>query len=238
VLAQASASVETGVGLDLIVLAGSSKVSAALTGQWTGGKNDRELWSSAQDYSKKSQFQEALSEARTSAHDLRHTDLHDTGKRYVESLSASSEKAHHLREEASASLQRSQSFSKMASFTKQNAGSINENLNQEYVNWLQNQALPNSGGPMGITEAETVLSSRPDLNHAYQQRFLEDKMTALSSSFDGHGLPRSERQGVQMFENAHPSASSVGLETSKENLSAVAWTACGSIFWVQNRTPN
>ena len=70
----------------------------------------------------------------------------------------------------------------MAAQTKQNARAINANMNQDYVNWLQHQPLPNSPGAMGIHEAETILAARSDLNHQYQQRFIEEKTRAQGAT--------------------------------------------------------
>lgn len=200
IIANASATVETGVGFKVFGTGVSARATGTVTGQATGSSSDRDLFSAAQDYSQQSNFQKALNQASQAVHDLRHSEMNDEGKRYVSSLNASSEKTHQLREEASVSFQKSEAFSKMASWTQQNAGSINANLNQQYVNWLQSQALPNSKGPMGITEAETILSSRPDLDHAYQQRFLEQKMQQMETQFGIYGLSTSPKDIEQTFQ--------------------------------------
>ncbi|MBT5654813.1 MAG: hypothetical protein HOI80_04890, partial [Alphaproteobacteria bacterium] len=184
-LGRVSASVSAGVGFEVFGTGASATTSSELTGQVWGSKIDREMFSAAQDYSKQQNFQEALNQGQQAAHDMRYSELSDKGQKYVSSLNASYDKSEQYREEASASFQKSEAFSKMAAFTKQNAGSINANLSQEYVNWLQEQPLPNSEGHMGIHEAETILSSRPNLDHQYQQRFLESKM---QSYFDSQGL--------------------------------------------------
>jgi conjugal transfer mating pair stabilization protein TraG len=211
VLASASAIVETGTGFSIFGTGITAKAIGTVAGQVTGSHSDRNLFSAAQDYSKQNNFQEAMNQASQATHDLRHSETSDEGKRYVSSINASSEKSHQYRDEASVSLQKSEAFSKMASWTQQNAGSINANLNQEYVNWLQTQPLPNSKGSMGITEAETILSSRPDLDHAYQQRFLEQKMQRMEMQFGAYGLPNSPQDVGQAFQQAK-----IETETSRE----------------------
>ena len=173
-LAKASASANLSLGYKNL----GATLGGELSGQASRSTTERETLSAAEDFAKQKQFQEALTSSEHAARDLRESDLTDEGKRYVKSLNESSERSGSLRQEASQSLQRSQSLLNMASFTQQNAASINASLNQEYVNWLQTQSLPQTQGPMGITEAETILSSRPDLDHAYQRRFLEEKMGA------------------------------------------------------------
>lgn len=191
-LANASATVETGVGFSLFGLVGASaKASASVSGTTSSGSSDRSLVSAAQDYSKQSQFQNALSQATQAAHDLRDSEVSDTGRRYVQSLNAASEKSRALREESSANFQKSESFSKMASWTQANAGSINANKNQDYVNWLTQQAGPHAKTPMGIAGAQHILSHRPDLDRAYQQRFLSEMMGDMRRP-EALKLPRSE----------------------------------------------
>ena len=173
--------------------------NTSITGQLQGTRGNRKLFAAAQDDTKQESFQEAFSNASQAAHDIRTSELSDEGKRYVSSLNASEEKSNQYRREASTSLQKSQSLSQMASFTKQNSGSIHANLKQEYVEWLQTQELPNTQGPMGIKEAEVILSSRPELDHAYQNRFLNEKMA--SSGDLSKGLPTGEEDLNQAFED-------------------------------------
>lgn len=188
ILARASASASLGVGFSLFGKGASAQIGAELAGLASKTTTNRDLYSAAQDYTQQSNFQEALNQASNAAHDMRYSELDDEGKRAVSSMNDSYEKSHQYRDEASASLQQSESFSQLASWTQQNAGSINANLNQEYVNWLQDQSLPNSSGPMGIREAETILSSRPELDSHYQQRFMEEKMQSATSFMGTHGL--------------------------------------------------
>jgi conjugal transfer mating pair stabilization protein TraG len=198
ILAAASAAVSASAGFNFLGNSLQGSWNTTLTGQLQGTRGNRKLFAAAQDYTKQESFQEAFSKASQAAHDIRTSELSDEGKRYVSSLNASSEKSNQYRREASANLQKSQSLSQMASFTKQNSGSINANLNQEYVEWLQTQELPHSKGPMGITEAEVVLSSRPELDHAYQQLFLSEKMAVAEDP--RQGFPSSPEALRQTFE--------------------------------------
>jgi conjugal transfer mating pair stabilization protein TraG len=213
-ISSASVSSSAGTGFNLLVASASTNGSISTTGQYNSTKATRDLFSAAQDYTKQKSFQTALSEAKQASHDLRQSELSDTGKRLVSSFNASSEKAESLRKEASQHLQKSESYSHMASWTKQNAGSLSANLNQEYVGWLQKQSLPNSKGSMGIREAETILSARPSLDTAYQRRFMEEKM----GSFKAGGLPISPETLSSRFKTSSlsaPSGKSLGNLKSK-----------------------
>lgn len=184
-VARASASLETGVGFNVLGNGISAKGSISAGASHSLSNIDRDTWSAAQDYVKQHGLSDTLNRASQATQDMKYSEMSDTGQRLSDGISGSLEKSHQYREESNKSLQQSESFSKMAAQTKQNASSINANMNQEYVGWLQEQSLPNSSGAMGIHEAETILSSRPDMNHQYQQRFIEDK---TSSYMGNQGL--------------------------------------------------
>jgi conjugal transfer mating pair stabilization protein TraG len=203
ILGRASVAATTGVGFQFLGNGATLTGSLEASGQISGSKSDRNIFSAAKDYAKQSNFQEALNAASQVARDGRYSEMSDEGKRYVKGISDSYEKSHQYRNEASANLQKSQGFSQMAATTKQNAGSINASLNQEYVNWLQGQSLPNSQGPMGIQEAETILSSRPEIDAQYQQRFMEGKMQQAEQFMGTHGLPSNSADIEKAYEQVH-----------------------------------
>ncbi len=202
ILGRASVAATTGVGFKFLGNGATLTGSLEASGQISGSKSDRNTFSAAKDYAKQNNFQEALNAASQVARDGRYSEMSDEGQRYVKGITDSYEKSHQYRNEASANLQKSQGFSQMAATTKQNAGSINASLNQEYVNWLQGQSLPNSHGPMGIQEAETILSSRPEIDAQYQQRFMEDKMQQAEQFMGTHGLPSNSADIDKAYEQA------------------------------------
>lgn len=214
-IASASAKVETGVGFKLFGNGASANFSMGATRQFTGSEFEKDLFSKAQDYTKQSNFQEALNQASQAARDTRYSELSDEGKRLTSGINASYEQSSQYRNEANASLQKSESFSQMASWTKQNAGSINASLNQEYVNWLQAQSLPNSSGSMGIREAETIVASRPELDQQYQQRFMAQKLNQVEDYQSSNGLPSSSADVRTSFDQA---ANTIKNSTSSNSL--------------------
>jgi len=198
-LANASASAETGVGFQFFGTGASAKASLTTSAINSVNAHDRDNMSAAQNFSKQHNFQDALNKAAQASQDSRFTESSNEAKNLSSSIGASLEKSHQFRDEASASLQKSQSYSKMASWSKQNSASINASLNQDYVNWLPQQGLPNSTGPMGQAEAETIMSSRPELETLYQQRFMEQQMRRLPSYMESPGLPASVDQVENSF---------------------------------------
>lgn len=219
ILAKASATTSVGGGFSLFGFGASvqGSVEGAVSNTWS--KIDRDTWTAAQDYSKTHNLQNALNQTSQAMRDSKYSDSSDEGKRLSSSLSSSYDKSNHYREEANKSLQQSQSYSEMASKTRQNANQINANLNQEYVNWLQTQSLPNSSGSMGIKEAETILSSRPELDYQYQQKFMESKMgtSGMGRSYMEAAPSRESLSTGYKALNLENAVTSKGFETVREN---------------------
>ena len=215
-LFSATASVKTGVGFSAFGTGASAEANASAGVSQNYNKIARDNWSAAEDFSRQNNLQDTLSQASQAVRDTKYSEMSDEGKRLSEGISSSYEKSNQYREEANKSLQQSQSYSKTASWLKTNAGSINQNLNQEYVGWLSEQSLPNSSGRMGIREAETILSSRPSLNHQYQESFMEQKMAQIESIASQGGLPSSMSAVGSAYNNT-----SVANNTSNSGLDNV-----------------
>lgn len=237
ILGKVSAGISTGIGFEIFKTGASTSLSGDGSIQAWGTKSDRDLFSKAQDYSRQSNFQDALNKASQASRDTRYSELNDQGKRYVDSINDSYEKSHQYRDEASVSLQKSDSFSEMASWTKQNAGSINASLNQEYVNWLQTQSLPNSSGPMGIHEAETILGSLPEVDAQYQKRFMKEKMNQVENYMMSHGFPQSGADVERAYHQAKDNVTNPVDHTGGQNASSHAAShGLGNDFQVNSGT--
>ncbi|MGL5784276.1 MAG: hypothetical protein ACRCYZ_02215, partial [Alphaproteobacteria bacterium] len=159
---------------------------------------DRDLYAAAKSYSEQHGLQTAWQESKQALKETRSTVSDDQGKRYADGIQAALDRATHLRQEASANLQHAESFTQSAAHTQQHAASISANVSQSYVQWLAQQPLPNSSGPMGQQEAEQILSARPDMDLLYQRRFLE---TELSPKIQrGYGsLPHSSQEVMERY---------------------------------------
>ncbi|MBP6986407.1 MAG: conjugal transfer protein TraG N-terminal domain-containing protein [Alphaproteobacteria bacterium] len=220
-LASASAGVETGVGFQVFGNGATAKASLTTTATSSYNTHDRDNMSAAQNFSKQNNFQNALNNAAQASQDSRFSESSQDAKKFSSSIGASLEQSNQFRDEASANLQKSQSFSKMASWTKQNSASINASLNQDFVNWLPNQSLPNSSGSMGQVEAEAILSSRPELEQAYQQRFMESKLSQLTD-IGASGLPGSMGAIQSSFNDARAGLPNNVSDAPMQNLSTQA----------------
>lgn len=221
-LANASASAEVGIGFQMFGNGATARATSTLMSQLSNLHSDRDLFSEAKDFSKQHNFQEALNKASQASQDSRFTESSDEAKRLSSGISASFEKSSQFREEATANLQKSDSFSKMASWTKQNSASINASLNQDYVDWLQNQNLPNSSGAMGIKDAEVIMSSRPEMDMQYQQRFMEQKMANMENYIQKSGIASSANQVNSAFDGAKSAMNNQVSDSYIQNLATQA----------------
>lgn len=190
-IAKVSTSASMGFGFNVFGNGAESRVSVDGAAQATGNYTDRDAWNSAQDFVKQNGIQDLLSQGSQAVRDMRVNDMSDEGQRLAQGVSGAYDKSQNYREEAGKNLQRSQDFSRMASDTRANSVSINEDASQRYVSWLKDQSLPNSKGPMGIKEAETILSSRPELNRDYQRGFVDQEAKSMQSYIQSGSGPKS-----------------------------------------------
>ncbi len=196
----ARASLETSAGFNL--LGNGAKASLGATAQFQDTDADRKAWGSAKDFVQQNNYQDALSKATQSVLDTKYSDMSDEGKRLAEGVHSSYDKSNQYREEAGKSLQVSKDYSKLAADTRSNSASINEDASQRYVNWLQEQSLPNSSGRMGIRDAQVIVSSRPELDRQYQQRFVEEQTQQMTSHLKSGSGPKSFGDVKEGYDNA------------------------------------
>ena len=124
VLAKAYANVQGGTSINLGVFKASANVGAEIQGSKQWSKNDRKLFSEAQDLVKQKSFQDAMNTARSYTQEGRYAEMDDAGKRFVKSSNASFDKSKQYREEHSHHLSQSESFNQMATWAEQNAGTL------------------------------------------------------------------------------------------------------------------
>ncbi|MBL0942175.1 MAG: hypothetical protein IBJ00_05580, partial [Alphaproteobacteria bacterium] len=178
-----------------------------LEGRALSEANRRELFQKAKDFSEQHHFNDRISSAVQAAKEDRLGYADDEGKRYAEGMRSSYDQSQQYRNEASVQLQESKSYADSASFVRQNSGSIESSLNQEFVEALPNMSLPGQSLPMGRREAEIILSSRPELAMAYGKRFIEEKMQDLPNYLASHSIQSMTDIG-KAFESSKESISS------------------------------
>lgn len=78
-------------------------------------------------------------------------------------------------------LQTSQSYSEYASYSEDNAATIDRNATQDFTDWLSQQSLKSGLGAMGNQQAEMLLRQNPELAERYSQEFIKETASQKNS---------------------------------------------------------
>jgi len=213
----ARASVEGSVGFSL--LGSGITAKGSLEGNIQTSKSDRELFGKAKDFVEQTGLNKSLDHTVQAVKDQRLSATDDMGSRYTKGINQSSDKADSLREAYSVNHQKAENYSKSASWVQQHGSSINRNMNQGFVNWLQTQPAPgNNKGRMGIQAAQHILSRNDNLALGYQQRYIEEQTRNPGEFLQKHGYNASapSYSGPSVgtgSTSSNPSTTSSGLES-------------------------
>ena len=135
--------------------------------------------------------------------DDRFSQSNEEAKRLSQSIQGSMDKSDQYREEASRHVQQSQSYSESANWAKQNAVSINENLNQEYLEWVAKQPGGPGLGSMGVDAASSIIANNPHLNRTFQQSFMTEKLKSMENYIEQGHKVHSVKDVKNAFDDDH-----------------------------------
>jgi hypothetical protein len=116
-------------------------------------------------------YQETIRQAATAAKEISQTATDDKVKRLSDGVSGSYELSMSQRKEASDSFREAEDYSKQRSYVQANSATINMNANQQFVDWLANQPMPNTKGRIGMDHVKYMLVQQPGLVASYAQEF-------------------------------------------------------------------
>lgn len=167
-----------------------------------------EAYDHAKNITQTSEYKDSMNTITSYAQDTRFGDQDEASKRYSEGISSHLDQARQHNIEANSSLQKAQSFNEAASWSKQNGTSITQNLNDQYVDWLQEQPALGRKTPMGREGAIQMVSENGTANRHMQQRFLDQRQAGLENYFANNPI-----QSFKDIEKAFEQ-SSVGRESS------------------------
>ena len=112
----------------------------------------------------------------------------DSGSRLVDNISSSYDKAMQSSDNLRAHLQEAENYRELASYSKDNGAAIDYNANQEFIDHLSDQTLPNSNGRMGMNAAEALIRHNPDVVETYAGRFVQHKARSLMESWSSKNI--------------------------------------------------
>lgn len=120
--------------------------------------------------------------AKRHSEDSHYRSQHDMSDRLVNNIGNSYDDAIALRKEASINLSKASSYRDTASYASEHSDSINTNAGQSFVAWLQKQT-DSDGNLIGISNAEKIVNSQPELSNKYARSYIQAEIEHLSESF-------------------------------------------------------
>jgi conjugal transfer mating pair stabilization protein TraG len=163
-----------------------SLVGASLGTKLSGGiKGERDLthsdqvsqnFSNSKEFTQNNNFNQNLENSLRAIKEQSFRANTDEGQRLTEGLSANYDCAEQASQSFNMHLQEAKAYRDLASFSQDNAASIDVNAQQEFMEWLSHQSMYSNQGPMGMRQAEVLLRSSPDLRASYAERFVQERI--------------------------------------------------------------
>jgi conjugal transfer mating pair stabilization protein TraG len=100
----------------------------------------------------------------------------EEGKRILESISTSLDRAHQEQQQASAQFQQAETYRKMASISEEEAATINSNATQEFMNELQKEG-------QDLRSIEKSMVDHPEQAQAQAEKFIHHKVQEYVEKF-------------------------------------------------------
>jgi len=203
------AGVSAGLGFGVFGLKGEGSLSAH--------SSKGEMFRKAEDFVDQHQLQETLSKAVQGMKEERFHFSDEESKRFAEGITASMDSSRSMRLEAQSHLQEAQSLSSQADYIRSNAASINQNLNQEFVDWMVSQPYQGQGN-VGLDETRRLLSSTDPKHKEMVGHYARDFLSQHRHAFD---VPPAQVVGIHNLQGTyHRFSQEVERHHPKDALSA------------------
>lgn len=118
---------------------------------------------------------ETLDNALRYAHDQSHQVSDDVTQRSSQSFAQSMDQGNTYRQESTEQFQASESYREMASYSQENAATINTNADQDFMNWLSDQPMSPGKKSMGVYAAESLSVNDPIQAQYFAQQYVREK---------------------------------------------------------------
>ncbi len=113
----------------------------------------------------------------------------EEGKRILDSISTSLDRAHQEQQQASAQFQQSETYRKMANISEEESATINSNATQEFMNEIQKDG-------QGLRAIEKSMVDHPEQAQAFAEKFTHHKTQEYFENFK----EQEDSSGVQIKE--------------------------------------
>lgn len=136
---QVYADIKTGGGFIL-----KGEVGASANASTSARASFGSLYNDARRYAVDNNFVESVDSAKRAAIEEQYRENVDQGNRTAHSVARSFDSGDHYRQEASSQFSKAESYASLASYSQENAQSINANYTQAFFEWLKTQPSPSS----------------------------------------------------------------------------------------------
>lgn len=178
---------------------------------------DQEIYSEAEKFSQDNNFQEGLRESIQAARSIAHNATDDHTKKLARNITGSYEQGMQQRTEAQKSFSESESYNQQASYLQSNAATINQNMNQRFIDWMADQPADNAHGNMGHREAVGILTHDPERAHMYMEQFLQSQGVTPSMPHTSSSTHSDSGTGYRPGDDDGKNISSQGFDSFSSN---------------------
>lgn len=201
-----------------------------------------EVLRKAEDFVEQHQLQETLNKAVQGMKEERFNTSDEEGRRLMMSATASLDSSNSFRREAQASLQEAKSLSAQADYSRSHAATINQNLNQEFVDWMVKQPY-NGKGQIGLDETRRLLSSTDPTHREIVQHYARDFLNQHTPHImDNFTVSPAKMMGLESSQRDYQEYSRTIIQGQSEEddggaFERVKMRASESGFFVSKTTP-
>jgi len=179
-----------------IGVTGGIKGEASLSGEAI----DAQLFSEAKRHAKDHNFSQLVDSSVKAIREHSHRTGSEQTNRLSDSISSSFDKGNTLRDEIMTNYQKSQAYREAATMSDERVASINQNANQQFINWLSNQHASNTQGKIGMYQAEQMRTQHPELYQNYVEKYLQQQTQAHIAAFEEKHMSETH---IDNIETAH-----------------------------------
>lgn len=178
-------------------LSGSLGVSRIAT--HTSSTDQGNLYSKAKDFLEEKHFSDNVDYISRVVKDNQFRTNDEEGKRFTDNVSSSFDRAENYRKDMASNLQSADNYRQMASYFEENSVHIDDNLTNEFVDWLAKQPNRDGTGKLGIDSVPAIMHD-PEYKNKYLQKFANEYKTQFEHDWN-HGLSHSKHAIEQTYQN-------------------------------------
>ncbi|MBS0349748.1 MAG: conjugal transfer protein TraG N-terminal domain-containing protein [Proteobacteria bacterium] len=167
-----------GVKGTLGVVEGSGSIGgdAGVQWSWDHRKSDQESFSHSESAAHNTGYAENMDTALRAVSEGHYRANTEEGKRILDSISTSLDRAHQEQQQASAQFQQAETYRKIASISEEQSATINANATQEFMNEMQKNG-------QDLRSIEKMMVDHPEQGKAQAEQFMHKKVEEYFHQF-------------------------------------------------------